>query len=74
LGRSADGRAEAPFRKSSHSQPNQGECLEVADLPGVHAVRDTRNRRAGALLFVSAEWHALLAALRAPGSAGPDRG
>ncbi|MFD3687599.1 DUF397 domain-containing protein [Nocardiopsis sp. NPDC058631] len=74
MGRSANGSSAALFRKSSHSQPNQGECLEVADLPGAHAVRDTRNRRAGPLLFVSAEWYALLTALRAGWPGGTDRG
>lgn len=63
------GPADPPYRKSSHSQPNQGECLEVADLRGAHAVRDTRDPATGPLVFGSAEWHAALAVVRAGSSA-----
>lgn len=52
------------FRKSSYSQPQGGNCVEVADLPGASAVRDTQNRQAGHLLFPGAEWTALLSSTR----------
>lgn len=51
------------FRKSSYSSTAQ-ECVEVADLPGAAAVRDTRYREAGHLLFPAAEWSALLESAR----------
>ncbi|CAL9327394.1 hypothetical protein SUDANB121_00003 [Nocardiopsis dassonvillei] len=52
------------YRKSSYSSANGPECVEVGDLPGVSAVRDTRNRHLGALLFPSNEWNNLLAATK----------
>lgn len=51
------------FRKSSYSMPTQGDCVEVSDLPGESAVRDSRHRRLGALRFPSGEWRAALTAL-----------
>ncbi|MBR8742695.1 DUF397 domain-containing protein [Nocardiopsis sp. MG754419] len=50
------------FRKSSYSQPQGQNCVEVADLPSGAAVRDTQNREAGHLKFPSSEWTALLRA------------
>ncbi|MEU3015945.1 DUF397 domain-containing protein [Nocardiopsis sp. NPDC007018] len=47
------------FRKSSYSSTAQ-ECVEVADVPGVSAVRDTQHRDLGALAFPSSEWQALI--------------
>lgn len=47
------------FRKSSYSA-NESACVEVADAPGMSAVRDTQNRGAGVLAFPSAEWSALV--------------
>ncbi|HJE59719.1 MAG TPA: DUF397 domain-containing protein [Nocardiopsis listeri] len=59
--RSTPTSAEQPsFRKSSYSTPQN--CVEVADLPSAAAVRDTRNRAAGHLVFPSNEWTALLRA------------
>ncbi|MFJ9556318.1 DUF397 domain-containing protein [Nocardiopsis sp. NPDC101807] len=46
------------FRKSSYSNPQN--CVEVADLPGAAAVRDTQYRELGHLTFGAAEWAALL--------------
>ncbi|MFE9246321.1 DUF397 domain-containing protein [Nocardiopsis sp. NPDC006938] len=48
------------FRKSSYSGARTENCVEVADAPGMSAVRDTQNRELGALAFPSAEWTALL--------------
>jgi hypothetical protein len=47
------------FRKSSYSQ-SEAACVEVADLCGAAAVRDTRHRELGFLVFPGGEWHALL--------------
>ncbi|GAB2483004.1 DUF397 domain-containing protein [Nocardiopsis aegyptia] len=52
------------FRKSSYSA-NESACVEVADLPGGAAVRDTRYWDLGHLAFAGhAEWWAFLAAAR----------
>jgi Domain of unknown function (DUF397) len=46
------------WRKSSYSSA-QGNCVEVATLPGGHtAVRDSRRRTGPALVVTSAAWHA----------------
>ncbi len=48
------------WRKSSYSNENGGNCVEVADLPdGGRAVRDTKDHGRGpVLLFTAAEWEA----------------
>jgi hypothetical protein len=51
---------ELNFRKSSYSGARTQDCVEVADTPGLSAVRDTQNREAGHLAFPSAEWAAAL--------------
>ncbi|MFE9244406.1 DUF397 domain-containing protein [Nocardiopsis sp. NPDC006938] len=51
------------FHKSSYSV-NGGNCVEVADLPGEHLVRDTQNRDLGPLAFSGPEWAAALGAIR----------
>lgn len=51
----------AVWRKSSRSSSNGGDCVEVAtNLLGVVAVRDTKNRDGGTLLFTPNEWKAFL--------------
>ena len=50
----------AQWRKSSYSNPDGPQCVEVADLPGMTAVRDTQNRELGSLSFQSSEWAHLL--------------
>jgi hypothetical protein len=46
----------------------QGQCVEVATdlpmMPGHVAVRDSKNRDAGAMVFTDAEWRAHLASVR----------
>jgi Domain of unknown function (DUF397) len=50
--------------KSSLSMSN-GNCVEVARLPGGHiGVRDSKNPEAEILRFTSAGWHAFLAGTR----------
>jgi len=54
----------AIFRKSSRSGQS-GNCVEVAtNLPDVVAVRDTKNRRGGTLVFTTAEWAAFIGGVR----------
>jgi Domain of unknown function (DUF397) len=52
------------WRKSRRST-DQGNCVEVADLDGGHAVRDSKNPTGPALMFTVAEWVAFTAGVRA---------
>jgi hypothetical protein len=56
----------AEWRKSSFSGSNGGGCVEVArNLPGVVAVRDSKDRQGPALVFTPDEWRAFLDGVRA---------
>lgn len=49
----------------SRASGNSGNCVEVAkNLPGVVAVRDSKNPDAGALVFSPAEWAAFIVGVR----------
>ncbi|MGK5522833.1 DUF397 domain-containing protein [Micromonospora sp. URMC 107] len=51
----------ARWRKSSRSSGNGGDCVEVADnLPGVVAVRDSKDPAGPALSFPPAAWRAFV--------------
>ncbi|MEO3813107.1 DUF397 domain-containing protein [Sphaerisporangium sp. B11E5] len=51
----------AKWRKSSRSSGDGGQCVEVAtNLPGVVAVRDSKNPDGPALVVPPAEWGAFL--------------
>lgn len=55
----------ADWRKSSYSGTNGGACVEVArNLPGVVAVRDSKDPHGPALVFTRADWAAFTAALK----------
>lgn len=43
---------------------NGGECVEVADVPGVSAVRNTENRSHGEPVFPSTEWRTPIEAVK----------
>ncbi len=56
---------EAGWRKSSYSNGNGGNCVEVADLDHGHrAVRDSKDPNGPALIFTPAEWAAFTAGVR----------
>jgi hypothetical protein len=56
----------AEWRKSSRSGDNGGNCVEVArNLPGVVAVRDSKNPDGPALIVSKDEWATFTARLRA---------
>jgi hypothetical protein len=55
----------AVWHKSTRSGGNGGDCVEVAvNLPGLVAVRDTKDREGAALVFTHAEWAAFVAGVR----------
>ena len=52
---------ELGWRKSSRSNGQGGNCIEVADnLPGRVFVRDTKDRDGGTLTFGPAAWSAFV--------------
>ncbi|MFE9960334.1 DUF397 domain-containing protein [Micromonospora sp. NPDC005299] len=51
----------AIWRKSTRSSGNQGDCVEVADnLPGMVAVRDSKDRGGPVLTFTPLSWAAFV--------------
>ncbi|MGH3978183.1 MAG: DUF397 domain-containing protein [Pseudonocardiaceae bacterium] len=55
----------AIWRKSSRSNGQGGNCVEVADLDGGHrAVRDSKNPTGPALIFTPTGWAAFTAGVR----------
>jgi hypothetical protein len=55
----------ALWRKSSYSGTNGGACVEVArNLPGVVAMRDSKNQTGPSLAFGPAQWAAFAAAIK----------
>jgi hypothetical protein len=54
----------ATWRKSSFSSGNGGACVEVAELPGMVAVRDSKDPDGGALVLSPAAFAALTSAVR----------
>jgi hypothetical protein len=55
----------ANWRTSSWSGAIGGNCIQVADLPGTIAVRDSKDPDGPALLFTPAEWAAFTARVKA---------
>jgi hypothetical protein len=61
-----DGLERAIWRKSSLSGSNGGTCVEVAsNLPGIVAVRDSKDPDGPKLAFAPDEWVAFTAAIKA---------
>lgn len=58
-------RAKDPrWRKSTHSGPNGGNCVEVAALRGNVAVRDSKDPDGPVLTFRPATWRAFTTAIK----------
>ena len=61
----------AAWRKSSYSGNSGGNCVEVArNLPGVVAVRDSKDPDGPALVVTAAAWRSFLARARTGGFSG----
>jgi hypothetical protein len=57
--------AGARWHKSTRSGSNGGDCVEVADnLPGIVAVRDSKNPDGPALVFPRAAWQHFIESLK----------
>lgn len=55
----------ATWRRSSRSGSNGGQCVEVAsNLPGIVAVRDSKDPESPALVFAPAGWSAFIGELK----------
>jgi hypothetical protein len=55
----------ARWQKSSYSSGNGGQCVEVArNLPGVVAMRDSKDPAGPALVFTPEQWRAFLSDAR----------
>jgi hypothetical protein len=56
----------AAWHKSTRSGGNGGDCVEVAaNLPGIVALRDTKDPDGATLIFSRAEWNVFLEGVRA---------
>ncbi|GAA3370529.1 DUF397 domain-containing protein [Streptomyces sannanensis] len=56
----------AHWRRSSHSNTNGGECVEIAeDFPGVVPVRDSKHPEGPALIIPSTAWAPFIESLKA---------
>ncbi|MFD7906244.1 DUF397 domain-containing protein [Kitasatospora sp. NPDC059747] len=51
---------ELTWFKSSHSSNEGGECVEVAETPGVIHVRDSKDKSGPQLAFDPAAWKAFV--------------
>ncbi|MFE5623037.1 DUF397 domain-containing protein [Streptomyces virginiae] len=56
------------WRKSSYSNGEGGDCVEVSDdLPGLVPVRDSKQHATGpVLVFPAASWASFIAAVKRP--------
>ncbi|MEU9483968.1 DUF397 domain-containing protein [Streptomyces decoyicus] len=55
----------AQWRKSSYSNQDGGNCVEVADnLPGTVPVRDSKDPQSPALLFEAPAWSSFVTAVK----------
>jgi hypothetical protein len=56
----------AVWHKSTRSGGNGGDCVEVAvNLTGIVAVRDSKDRTGGTLVFTPSQWAVFLDGVRA---------
>jgi hypothetical protein len=53
-----------PWRKSSHSSGSEGQCVEVAGLASMIAMRDSKDPGGPVLSFTQAEWSLFLGGVK----------
>ncbi|GAA3037181.1 DUF397 domain-containing protein [Actinokineospora globicatena] len=53
--------ATVPFHRSSRSDVNGGDCVEVGFRPGLVAVRDSKSPTTGLIVLPATAWAGLLA-------------
>ncbi|HEX9538349.1 MAG TPA: DUF397 domain-containing protein [Streptosporangiaceae bacterium] len=59
---------QAVWRKSTFSNGSGGDCVEVArNLPGIVAVRDSKDPHGPALIFTPGEWRTFAAGVKSGG-------
>ncbi|MFD7922954.1 DUF397 domain-containing protein [Streptomyces sp. NPDC059740] len=56
------------WRKSSYSNAENGNCLEVTDAPGSVPVRDSKQPAGTVLVFPASAWAAFVADVRRSGA------
>lgn len=56
--------SELRWRKSSRTGPTGQDCVEVADLPGATAVRDSKAPTGGRLEFPALRWDSFLSGVK----------
>ncbi|MEU5993195.1 DUF397 domain-containing protein [Spirillospora sp. NPDC047418] len=54
----------ATWRKSSYSQPTQSDCVEVAQVGSVKAVRDSKNPEGDVLSLERDVWAAMVSQIK----------
>ncbi len=52
------------WHKSTYSSDQGGNCVEVADLDGNRAVRDSKNPTGSVLMLTERQWSAFTAGVR----------
>ncbi|MEC3982612.1 DUF397 domain-containing protein [Amycolatopsis sp. H20-H5] len=61
---SAPDLTKASWHKSSYSNGAGGECVEIAQIPGIVGIRDTKDRDGGSLACPATAWTAFLGQIR----------
>lgn len=57
--------ANAPWRTSTYTKAGGNNCVEVAPLPDIVGVRDTKNRDGGSLVVSRGAWAAFVGSITA---------
>jgi len=52
------------WRKSTYSDGNGGDCVELASDTGAILIRDTTNRDGGTLMFTAGAWQTFTATIK----------
>ena len=63
--RAPDGLSTTPWRKSSYSNPDGGNCVEVVDgFPDAVPVRDSKNTAGPTLILPAKAWNRFIGSLK----------